>query len=265
MQPLRMQSRSSMMTGCFYLIGLPVLLLGNVGPFVCSAEIRDRRPDPQLVTMVENDWHKQEARLGRSCDSVEAIKGALHRIESFLKKSEEGDLFSTEVRRSAAAKLRSYWERAALASVLSPDERIKLYREIRWFGRDLVLSNPLFAERPIVFLKTRRFICQMLHEYIAYFYSAADLHGGGVCVLKEPGFSLEIEDLTTGKFARGIFQSLLCPTMPALRFLPLPQFLPGIVVGPFGLIGAFLQPGHFRRNSHSIRQTAPASIFSRSI
>ena len=208
MQPLRMQSRSSMMTGCFYLIGLPVLLLGNVGPFVCSAEIRDRRPDPQLVTMVENDWHKQEARLGRSCDSVEAIKGALHRIESFLKKSEEGDLFSTEVRRSAAAKLRSYWERAALASVLSPDERIKLYREIRWFGRDLVLSNPLFAERPIVFLKTRRFICQMLHEYIAYFYSAADLHGGGVCVLKEPGLSLEVEDLTTDRFTRGIFQSL---------------------------------------------------------
>ncbi len=164
--------------------------------------------DPRLVAMVESDWQKQETRLGRDCASVEAIKAALRRLEAALEELEKARLIPEERLRDAPTTLKGFWERTALASTLPAEERTKLYREIRWFGRSLLLENRLFADRPIVFLKTRRFLCQMLHEYIAYFYSAADLHGGGVYVLKKPGESLEIEDLTTGHFGRGIFQSL---------------------------------------------------------
>jgi len=186
---------------------LAIVLCYGITP-LGAVEISKQEVDSQLVAVVQRDWEKQEARLGRGCDSVEAIKATLHRIELMLKESEKSELLPEDVLRTAPTELKRFWERAALASVLSPEDRTSLYREIRWYGRDLILKNRLFAEKPIMFLKTRRFICQMLHEYIAYFFSAADLHGGGVFILKKPGLSLEVEDLTTGKFPRGIFQSL---------------------------------------------------------
>jgi len=195
-------------TGLFCLLVLPVVHVWDKDAQLCAEEKATPKVDPQLVTLVESDWEKQEARLGRRCDSVEAMKAALRRIESMLKESEKNELLPEDVLREAPTALRRFWERVALASVLSPEDRVGLYREIRWFGRGLVLKNRLFTGKPIAFLKTQRFICQMLHEYIAYFYSAADLHGGGVFILKKPGLSLEVEDLTTGEFPRGIFQSL---------------------------------------------------------
>ncbi|MGQ9562571.1 MAG: HzsA-related protein [Thermogutta sp.] len=254
MKPRLMQTWPSVMVARLCLLGIAALAASVIGACPTLGEVQHQRLDSELVGMVENDWQKQEARLGRSCDSIEAMKAALQRIEWYLKEAEEEELLSKDVRCEAAGTLKRFWERAALASVLSADERLQLYREIRWFGRDVLLKNRLFAQRPIVFLKTRRFICQMLHEYIAYFYNAADLHGGGVYVLKEPGFSLELEDLTAGRFPRGIFQSLslsydartayfaFAPILAGDRRRPLRPDWSVLTAGPFPPEFAFESP-----------------------
>ena len=69
-------------------------------------------------------------------------------------------------------------------------------------------KNPLLAGRPIAFLQRRRFICQMLHEYIGYYYNYADLAGGGVFVLEEPGRSFQTRSLTDGRLPRGAYATL---------------------------------------------------------
>ena len=72
------------------------------------------------------------------------------------------------------------------------DQRLVLYHRLRWTGRELALQNPLWAKQPIVFLQRKRFICQMLHEYIGYYYNYANLAGGGVYVLDRPGYSFAL-------------------------------------------------------------------------
>ena len=43
----------------------------------------------------------------------------------------------------------------------------------RWATRDLAFKNPLVANSPVAFLQRHRFISQMLHEYLGYYYDYA--------------------------------------------------------------------------------------------
>ena len=70
------------------------------------------------------------------------------------------------------------------------------------------MQNPLFEAKPILFMKRRRFICQMLHEYLGYYYDYADIDGGGISVLERPGYSLETTDLIGGQLPRGNYTTL---------------------------------------------------------
>jgi len=70
------------------------------------------------------------------------------------------------------------------------------------------MKNPLVTSNRIVFMKRRRFICQMLHEYLGYFYDYGDIEGGGVYVLEEPGRSLKVHDLINGRMPRGNYTTL---------------------------------------------------------
>jgi len=53
---------------------------------------------------------------------------------------------------------------------LSKEERLNLYHRIRWLTRTAAFKNPLLDSERIVFMKRRRFICQMLHEYMGYYW-----------------------------------------------------------------------------------------------
>jgi hypothetical protein len=57
-------------------------------------------------------------------------------------------------------------------------------------------------------MKRRRFICQMLHEYLGYFYDYGDIEGGGIYVLEQPGRSLQVRDLIKGRLPRGNYTTL---------------------------------------------------------
>jgi cytochrome c553 len=186
------------------LLGLLLLLLS----FSMSAAAGEAIPsDPQaLRAMIEADWAAQERRLGRRPDSPEAIRNALARagklLDDLARLPQAPDL---AVERAELERLRH--EAGAVGS-LDRESRSRLYREVRTLTRQAALRNPLLAGRPLVFLKRQRFICQMLHEYLGYFYDYGDVAGGGVFVLTEPGRSIIARDLVAGRLPKGNYTTL---------------------------------------------------------
>ena len=170
---------------------------------VPGAVLADEMP---LRAMVEADWFAQEKRAGRSPSAPAAIRHALGRAERLL-----ADFRSRRwggKSPAAARRLGELQRSAAGIDSLDGPARLALYRGVRWFTRDLALGSPLLAGRPILFMKRRRFICQMLHEYLGYFYDYADIAGGGVHVLDRPGTSLTTRDLIRGRLRRGNYATL---------------------------------------------------------
>ena len=159
-----------------------------------------------LDKLVEADWAAQERRLGRTPDSPEAIRAALDRAGDLL-----DDLARLDPPVDLAAErasLRRLREEASEVASFGEEERLGLYHRIRTVTRQAALKNPLLAAKPIVFLQRRRFISQMLHEYLGYFYDYEDIAGGGVYLLEEPGRSLKTRDLIRGRLPNGNYTTL---------------------------------------------------------
>ncbi len=107
-----------------------------------------------------------------------------------------------------SATLRGLRREVADVDQLTAEQRLALYTQVRWATRNLAFKNPLLAGKPLVFMKRHRFVSQMLHEYLAYFYDYGDVAGGGVFVLEEPGRSLKTRDLIAGRLPRGNYTTL---------------------------------------------------------
>jgi len=159
-----------------------------------------------LQAMVEADWAAQERRKNRTDDDPTALREAFQRAErliSDLQKMPEGPVLNSD-----AAALNRLRGQVDGADSLDRTARLDLYRSVRSIARGAALKNPLIASKPIVFMERRRFICQMLHEYIGYYYDYADIAGGGVYVLDEPGRSAKVRDLIDGRLPRGNYTTL---------------------------------------------------------
>ena len=157
-------------------------------------------------TEIENDWQLQESHSGRGIDSPDALRSLLERGDAVIDRLDEEELVSEE----ALEKVKHLFgavDRSAIGS-LSDRQRRELYLTLRWALRDLLFRNSLFAGRPLLFVKRERFVCQMLHEYLSYFYRYSGICGGGIFLLKEPGFSFETEDLTGGKLPLGTISTM---------------------------------------------------------
>jgi hypothetical protein len=155
---------------------------------------------------IESDWKAQEERLQRVWDTPEAIQDLLTRTEKLLDnlRTNAGTLdLSAET--VALEKLRTETDNL---DKLNSNNRVELYKKIRWTARNIALRNPLIADKPIAFLKQRRYICQMLHEYMAFYYDEKDIAGGGVFVLERPGVSDQTRDLTGDSLPRGNYTTL---------------------------------------------------------
>lgn len=162
--------------------------------------------DQEYRATIEADWNVQEKRLGRQPGSVPSIDAAWQRAARLI-----GNLVAQRAALDldgARTALDRVHRDIVNAKQLSPEDRLDLYHQLRWIGRDVALCNPLIADRPIVFMQRRRFICQMLHEYIGYYYNYADLAGGGVYLLEEPGRSFRTRDLINGRLPRGAYTTL---------------------------------------------------------
>ena len=159
-----------------------------------------------LQAMIEADWSAQEHRKGRTPDTPEAIRDIWHsanKLLTDLRKIPEAPNVNRE-----SAELERLRGQVDTIDSLNKNARLALYRDIRSVARRLALKNPLIASKPIVFMKRRRFICQMLHEYLGYFYDYGDIAGGEVYVLDEPGYSFKTRDLIKGRLPRGNYTTL---------------------------------------------------------
>lgn len=162
--------------------------------------------EPELKSTVEADWASQERRLGREPGSIEALEAAVARGQSLL------NILASALPSAELDIERRAWEslrtEAGASGRLPSADRLALYNRVRWSGRDLALRNPAVAGQPIAFMKRHRFVCQMLHEYLGYFYDYGDVAGGGVFVLERPGVSFEVRDLVAGRLPRGNYTTL---------------------------------------------------------
>jgi len=157
-------------------------------------------------TAVEADWDAQEKRLGREVSSPEAIGAVLFSAERLLADlSRRQNSPGLDAEKVALDELKS---RAADVDILSDSARAELYRDIRWVIRSIALKNPIVAENRMIFMKRRRFICQMLHEYLGYYYDYEDIAGGGIYLLQKPGYSFETEHLTKNLTVKGNYTTL---------------------------------------------------------
>ena len=155
---------------------------------------------------IESDWQLQESHFGRSVDSPDALSALLQRGDAVIDRLGEEELVPEEALEKAKARFGAV-DRSAVET-LSDQQRRELYLSLRWELRNLLFRNSLFANRPLLFVKRERFVCQMLHEYLSYFYRHSGICGGGIFLLKEPGFSFETEDLTEGKLPLGTISTM---------------------------------------------------------
>ncbi len=183
---------------------LAMLLLG----VSCHAAAQAGEPDFQAL--IEADWARQEQRRGRTLEDPQAVRDALasaRRLRAAL-----GEQFGMIDWRSEEQSLSRAAIKVGAVETMEPAARRALYCEIRGIARRLAFRNPLVAGHPVAFIKCHRFVCQMLHEYIGYYYNYDGLHGGGVYVLEEPGRSMATRDLVDGKLPRGNY------TTPAVSY-----------------------------------------------
>lgn len=184
---------------CFW---MSVLLFFSFTVPVQSEPIR-LRPQKEVQTAIEQDWRGQEIRLGREAGSLESLEAALARAEKLF-----ADLQEVPEVSERQALLPLFAQRVTEADSLNPKQQLKLYNELRWFIRDTALLNPLIRDTRLVFMQRRRFICQMLHEYLGYYYDYGDIEGGGVYVLESPGRSFDKTDLVQNRLPRGNYTTL---------------------------------------------------------
>lgn len=184
------------------MLALAVVLLCLRWTPACGAGIANK----DFVSLVDADWTAQEHRRGRSPQDLAAVADAYKRAEALLRDlqsmSPPPDL------KNEAVELESLRPKVADVSPLDEAGRLTLYREVRSVTRSIALKNPLIADKSILFMKRRRFICQMLHEYLGYFYDYGDIAGGGVYVLREPGGSPDVQDLIAGRLPKGNYTTL---------------------------------------------------------
>jgi hypothetical protein len=159
-----------------------------------------------LDQLVREDWAAQERRLDRSAEDPRAIQNVYDRASALLNHlgamPQGPDLTSYRVR------LESLAPSVAAANELHPVGRLALYHQVRSVAREMALKNPLIAGKRIAFLRRRRFVCQMLHEYLGYFYDYGDISGGGLYILEKPGQSLDTRDLIESRLPKGNYTTL---------------------------------------------------------
>ena len=168
---------------------------------MCSIEV-----SPEFRTAVEADWALQENRWERRSADPDSIRAALQRGERLI--ADLTKVSGTPDLSMQANRLNALREKADNLGVMTEKQRTVLYNDIRWVVRDIALNNPLIAGRKVAFMQRRRFICQMLHEYLGYYYDYRDISGGGVYVLENPGYSNEVCDLIGGRLPKGNYTTL---------------------------------------------------------
>ncbi len=159
----------------------------------------------EFTEAVQKDWIRQEKTAGRSPESPKALIDLRVRASELLECLQDENFIQKE----NAARLKAKIDRIDEKKVaeLSGSEIQKIYFDLRWEIRNAAFENPLIKDIPIMFLKEDRYIWQLIHEYLSYYYQFTNTSGGEFLTLKNPGRSFETESVTQGKFPRGVFST----------------------------------------------------------
>ncbi len=185
------------------ILGLSIWATIGLLPSTEATEPSTTEESAELRAAVEEDWQLQEARRGRDVQDPRAVRDAWNAAQGLLEALAAGghapDLAAERKRLAVLSE--------GLDTIESQDAgaRSERYGAIRQVSRSMMRKNPLLAGRPILLMKRRRFICQMLHEYIGYYYNYDGLAGGGLFVLDHPGTSMQVRELLDGKLPDGNF------------------------------------------------------------
>ncbi len=160
----------------------------------------------EFTEKIISDWEQQEQEKKRTLYSADALTDLIQRSKNLLNYLQEEEYISQEKSNVFSSKIAE--AQKTDPAQLSVVERFQKYIELRTILRDVIFDIPLIKNKPIIFLKENRFVCQMLHEYMSYYYEKSGINGGGLYILKEPGRSFETRDLTAGKFPKGVFSTM---------------------------------------------------------
>lgn len=187
-------------------VAVLVMVSSTLGSEALAAAPNPSLDDEAWPQQIEADWAAQERRLGRVAGSAQAVREAWQRSERL--RADLARALPQKALEPEAVVLCDVADDVARVEDLTPEHQRRLYIQVRWATRNLALKNPLLAGKPLVFMKRQRFISQMLHEYLGYFYDYGDVAGGGVFVLDEPGRSPQVRDLIDGRLPRGNYTTL---------------------------------------------------------
>lgn len=158
---------------------------------------------------IVDDWRRQEATFGREFGSRESLDALKRRAADLLDYLDAEEATTPALRARLVAALA---DAEKLPADADADSMLTACETLRWAVRDAALANPLVAGKKLLFVKKNRFVCQMLHEYLGYYYEYGGISGGGLFVLENPGFSDATRELGAGKLPRGVYQT------PSLSF-----------------------------------------------
>ncbi len=154
---------------------------------------------------VVKDWQLQEKYLNRTFESPEALTDLAKRSATLLERLEEEN-FITQPNRDTLHKTLAGLTVERIAK-MKPGEVRENYLALRWTLRDIIFDNPLVKDTPIVFMKGDRYIWQLIHEYLSFYYRYTNTTGDGFFLLKTPGKSFETTPLAKGKLPRGVYST----------------------------------------------------------
>ena len=183
------------------------ILFALLAVCACPALVHALAPapeDPIYRQRVESDWASQEKRWGRTPQDAAALRAALTRLEALIAEEKNGARLSRPFIMQAEVLARNANE----IESWRPSERLERYRQVRWLCRQMTLSYPAVSSQPLVFMTRNRFICQMLHEYLGYFYDYGDIAGGGVIFSCSRATPSKTRDLIKARLPKGNFTTL---------------------------------------------------------
>ena len=162
-----------------------------------AAAPRADRPEVELLTMVQLDWHRRDGAGDKPGALAAAAKKHIARTRLLLadlQKGKPGAFLADEKRQLDGL--------AAEISRLNADDGRQgpLYRRVRWLKRHIALGNPLMDFGPMLFCK--RVPTAYSHLVMQYFGWRAR-PGGGLFVLERPGKSLAVRDILDGRLEGG--------------------------------------------------------------
>ena len=166
--------------------------------------VRGYTAEDEFRRTIEYDWLRQEIAAGRTFESPDALAALCARTEALLEKLRDEEYIAPEAADALADAVVA--ARGEDPNALAPEEVKARYLALRWRARDVIFENPLVKGIPIVFLKENRYIWQLIHEYLSYYYSFTNMDEGELMLLKDPGRSFDAVPISSN-FPRGSFST----------------------------------------------------------